>query len=129
MIPPADDHSKLAEEIRTKLRRFSWIAPLVDAQARSVTDSDVQAPLGALASRKGKVESSLPRHQQQTSVGDVSINMGTPVIHTNSGIDADDDKYRRRPIHSIFSLCGIKYVPFCVRFPTVQLWTARLFSE
>lgn len=119
MLPPADDNSKLAQQIRSKLRRFTWIAPLIDAQNNLAstpsqpgllptklsnnTELIPQAPLGTVASRKVKSEPSHPNVNQQ---GDVSIHMGES--HHRQKIDADDDKYRRRPLANVFSLCGIK---------------------
>lgn len=41
MVPPLSNKTRLAQDIRTKLSRFSWIAPLLALQ------SEVGEPAGA----------------------------------------------------------------------------------
>jgi hypothetical protein len=97
MVPPLEDNSRLAEDIRLKLSRFSWIAPLLEAQkisynvigellrgrphpcSPSLTNVIERPDQEGVISRKGKLESGLSNQKKEE--GDVLISM-----------ERDDDK-------------------------------------
>eukprot|EP01127_Copromyxa_protea_P012010 TRINITY_DN3086_c0_g1_i1.p1 TRINITY_DN3086_c0_g1~~TRINITY_DN3086_c0_g1_i1.p1 ORF type:complete len:312 (-),score=59.07 TRINITY_DN3086_c0_g1_i1:39-974(-) len=84
MVPPSDDHSKLAEQIRDKLKRFSWISSLIEAQSQS--NSPILNEVGRVAIRKtNSISTSADRDH-------ISLHIdGSPSIDP-------DDKYKKRNI-------------------------------
>jgi len=131
MVPPPEDHSKLAQQIREKLSRFPWISDLISLQRENSLKNSEKAekpgitefPANKTASRKAL---SPEDYTPTPSIGSQSViasrkttipsgNLGVPTT-TNSDFSVDlgsmakdDDpeyKYRPKPIRKVFEALG-----------------------
>eukprot|EP01126_Amoeba_proteus_P060811 TRINITY_DN808_c0_g1_i9.p1 TRINITY_DN808_c0_g1~~TRINITY_DN808_c0_g1_i9.p1 ORF type:complete len:274 (-),score=62.67 TRINITY_DN808_c0_g1_i9:127-948(-) len=105
MVPPLDDNSSLAQQIKSKLSTFSWISHLLQSQKLLLQQEGQVSTTVHLASRKQ------PRndHQQQGSeeLTEVVIPMDRQQNHHHHQIDEDQDKYKRRPFQGFFNFLGV----------------------
>jgi hypothetical protein len=132
MVPPPEDQSKLAQQIREKLSKFPWISELIALQVESheknpektnlVSSPEKSAvPLdvsGNRTTRKVSPEDYTPTPTLQQSGIASRKTASTPTIGTNTSdysvdltahLPTDDDpefKYRPKPIRKVFEALG-----------------------
>lgn len=123
MVPPIEEKSKLAKQIREILRRFSWIGPLIEEQEKSrnlfdeplvktesilSSGNDSNYPIDHLNSF-GVASRKIPSHHKTRPVSDPS-EFYVPPENTlksttiDSTLELELEKYRRKTFEANSSI-------------------------
>eukprot|EP01125_Pyxidicula_operculata_P020174 TRINITY_DN7404_c0_g1_i1.p1 TRINITY_DN7404_c0_g1~~TRINITY_DN7404_c0_g1_i1.p1 ORF type:complete len:304 (-),score=44.23 TRINITY_DN7404_c0_g1_i1:66-977(-) len=125
-ILPKEANTKLAQQIRKKLKQFTWISELIDQAEAIIANPTVSPPSSSPASPTKPISTnqgitilspddgkrSVNRkiltddHSIQIDLSNSSQTTTTQSARDVESGDADDKKYKRRPIRSVFEALG-----------------------